>query len=153
MVTKHLIFPLLGGLLVAAAGYAGAGVKVVFRADFDPDRARRAEIERAVDALIREAVDILHKETDCRLDLAHDSLKTMVGYIREADGVVPACYMFPDSTLRIIPEYVETVGCTTTGRTERLVSRRSNAGKHSSTATALRSGLIGGLSWKPTAST
>ena len=99
---------LLAGILLAfAAAPANGSVTVDFRPGLDSDPARREALAQAAEARILQATDQLRRRTDCRLDPRRDHIRLAVGTVTDADSsVLPACYTFPDSTIRVIPEYL-----------------------------------------------
>jgi hypothetical protein len=55
---------------------------------------------------LTEAQAFLAKETDYRPGAIHEGLRVTIRRFREPDGrVIPACYTFPDSMIRLVPEY------------------------------------------------
>ena len=104
---KSLHCAVVAGLLLALLAAPGRGVQVRYRSDYHPDPAEQCALTGEVVHRLEEATSRLRRVSDCRLDPQHDSLRVVLGYAREDDGsILPACYTFPDSAIRVVPEYV-----------------------------------------------
>jgi len=102
-----LAIPLPLLLLAAWVGCAHAILTVEFRSDLDTDPAYREQLTSAAVGRLQEAVEFLRESSDYRLHPATDPYRFVIGCVPGEDGVViPACYTFPDSTVRVAPEYV-----------------------------------------------
>lgn len=78
-----------------------------FRKGFDLDPAGCRLLTRAAETRVNNAVGFLRNTTDFRLDPMTDRFKLVIGHVPGQDvGVIPASYTFPDSTIRIAPEYL-----------------------------------------------
>jgi hypothetical protein len=98
---------LAGLVLILGVTPSDGRVQVDFRPGFDPDPRLRNDLARSAEAHAQKAVTLLRRVSDCRLDPERDLLRVTVGYVPDGDSaIVPACYTFPDSTIRVIPEYI-----------------------------------------------
>ena len=94
-------------VLVVVAGGSDAEVTIDFRSGYDPDPESKQALALAVRERLRESQGFLRRETDYHLDTRDDVFHVMIGHVRDQDGsIIPACYTFPDSMLRIAPEYL-----------------------------------------------
>lgn len=98
-------------ILILAGVTAGAGISrgeisIRFRSGVATQPALRAEMIATTSARVQCAATFLARTTDYELDSIRDDLRIVVGVAPEPSGlVIPASYTFPDSTLRIMPDF------------------------------------------------
>jgi hypothetical protein len=100
----------LGLLFSFTAPAAEAVIQVEVHPDLAIDDAWVLESSRVLRERALEASTFLWEKTDCGLVPALDQVRIKITYVQDTDGtIVPASYTFPDSTIRLSPEYATTV--------------------------------------------
>ncbi|MBD3162207.1 MAG: hypothetical protein GF328_08880, partial [Candidatus Latescibacteria bacterium] len=105
---KIAVIFLAGFLFLGNVGVppADARVDLRFDAEVDLSEAERIAMRGRLESRVAEAVRFLSETTDYRLDPGETTVRFRIGYERDHDGtVLPACYTFPDSTVRLVPSF------------------------------------------------